>query len=84
MDSLAAADTLEDQTFDLVYLDSRHDYEWVRDEIRAWLPKVKKGGAISGHDYSPEFPGVQKAVAEVLGGPDHVYRDSSWIVRVDH
>lgn len=82
MDSFAAADTLQDASFDLIYLDSRHDYEWVRDEIRAWMPKVKKGGWISGHDYSPEFPGVQKAVAEVLGGPDRVYRDSSWIVQI--
>lgn len=83
-DSLEAASfhMAEGPLFDLVYLDTCHDEEWVTKEIQAWIPCVKKGGFIGGHDFSVLFPGVQWAVMKVLGGPDHVYSDSSWIKRV--
>lgn len=82
MDSLAAAEVVPDGYYTLVYLDTRHDFEWVRDEIRAWRSKIRPGGFISGHDHNCEWPGVQEAVALELGGPMHVYRDSSWIVQL--
>lgn len=68
--------------FDGVYLDSRHEQEWLEAEIKAWLPCIKKGGFIAGHDFNMDFTGVQMAVNKMLGGPDHVYSDSSWIKRL--
>lgn len=64
--SLDAAAWL-DETPDFVFIDANHTYDDVRADIRAWLPKVKPGGILAGHDYSPEmFPGVCKAVDELL------------------
>jgi hypothetical protein len=38
-------------SLDFVYIDGRHEYAWVHDDLAAWFPKIKKGGVISGHDY---------------------------------
>lgn len=82
-DTLEAAEFLKGrQTFDLVYHDSRHDEEFLVREIEAWLPLIRKGGCVAGHDYNPEWPGVQMAVMKVLGGPDLVFCDSSWLKRL--
>lgn len=67
---------------DLCYLDSCHDEDHVVEEIKAWMPNVKPGGCIGGHDFNLAFTGVQAAVMKVLGGADHVYSDSSWIKRL--
>lgn len=47
-----------------VFLDACHDYDFVKEEIAAWWPKVKRGGIFSGHDYDASWPGVVKAVQE--------------------
>lgn len=50
-DSERAAASFPDGHFDFVYLDARHDYRSVQDDIRAWAPKVRPGGILAGHDY---------------------------------
>ena len=70
------------QSLDFVYIDGLHTYESVVNDITVWLPKLKKGAIIGGHDYSAGFPGVNQAVNEIFGGPDQVFADSSWIKRV--
>eukprot|EP00758_Cryptobia_borreli_P017336 Tbor_TRINITY_DN6182_c4_g1::TRINITY_DN6182_c4_g1_i11::g.22020::m.22020 len=37
--------------FDYIYVDARHDYKGVLDDISQWWPKLKKGGIMAGHDY---------------------------------
>lgn len=69
--------------FDAVYIDAVHQYEDVKQDIAAWLPRVRKGGFIGGHDYiSAMWPGVCRAVNEWFTGPDMVFEDTSWIVRL--
>lgn len=51
---------------DLVFVDAAHDYASVRDDIAAWLPLVRPGGAIAGHDHWQE--GVRRALDERFGG----------------
>ncbi len=51
MDSTEAAAIIVDETFDVVYIDARHDYRSVAEDINAWWPKVKPGGILAGHDY---------------------------------
>lgn len=75
-------DSFKDGQCDLVYIDGGHTYPEVRRDIADWLPKVKKGGFIAGHDYWRKFPGVVKAVNELVGKPDKVFLDSSWIKRI--
>ena len=68
-DSLAASQLFSDASIDWVHLDARHDYCSVKADIRAWLPKVKPGGWLSGDDYDEiKWPDVVKAVGELLPG----------------
>lgn len=63
--------------YDWVYIDTAHDYESTCRIIRLALPTLKKGGIISGDDYSNAGTwGVQRAVKEVC--PDHFVWDN-WI-----
>lgn len=82
MTSEWAATMFAEQSLDLVYIDAKHDYESVKQDINLWKPKVKSGGYLCGHDYDSKFLGVVKAVGELLGKPRHVFCDGSWIVRV--
>jgi predicted O-methyltransferase YrrM len=41
----------EDDYFDWIYIDSEKSFEHTVAEIKAYIPKVKKGGYICGHDY---------------------------------
>jgi methyltransferase family protein len=66
MDQLEAVKTYETGSLDFVFLDSDHSYEGTRDAILAFLPKLKKDGTLAGHDYSLEYPGVIRAVDELL------------------
>ena len=50
-DSVSAAAQVPDGSLDFVYLDARHDYRSVQDDIIAWAPKVRTGGVLAGHDY---------------------------------
>ena len=70
------------QSVDIVYIDGLHTYEAVREDIKNYFGKIKLSGFISGHDYSVKFPGVKKAVHELIGKPDKLFKDSSWIKRV--
>ena len=64
----AAAD-FDDQYFDWIYIDANHNYEFVRADLLAYLPKVKVGGLITGDDFNfPRCPngGPKRAVEECL------------------
>ena len=67
--SVAAASQFEDKSLDFVFIDAGHSYEDVSADIKAWLPKVKPGGVLAGHDYSEShWYGVVQAVRELLPG----------------
>ena len=73
MFSLEAAKQFEDESLDFVFIDASHDYENVKADILAWLPKIKKTGILAGHDYEGE---VKQAVDEIftsfkISGPDN-------------
>ena len=70
--SAEAAARTPDESIDLVFIDGDHSYDQCRNDIEAWLPKLKKGGVMLGHDYGPNHPGVIRAVGDVLGGPDEI------------
>lgn len=53
---------LVDRELDFVFIDADHSYEGVKKDIEAWLPKLKEGGLIGGHDFDQE--GVERAVGE--------------------
>jgi hypothetical protein len=45
------ASRFQDGELDFVYIDGNHAYDWVKEDIELWWPKVKSGGLIMGHDY---------------------------------
>ena len=56
-----------DRSIDLIYLDGDHFYERIKQDIEIWLPKIKLGGILSGHDYCDYMGwGVKKAVDEIF------------------
>ena len=65
-ESAVAAQRFPDKSLDFVFIDAAHDYENVRTDIMAWLPKMKIDGIMAGHDYIPTYPGVVKAVDEIF------------------
>jgi hypothetical protein len=41
----------EDESLDYVYIDGNHTYDYVKQDMELWWPKLKKGGLFAGHDY---------------------------------
>jgi len=68
--SVDASKLFTDSQLDYVYIDARHDYAGVLEDMNAWWPKLKVGGLFCGHDFVPDGNlkegafGVQQAVYE--------------------
>jgi hypothetical protein len=67
MSSVEAAAYVADHSVDLVFIDADHSEEGARADIEAWQAKPKRGGYLAGHDFSPSFPGVERAVSDWVG-----------------
>lgn len=81
-DTVAAAANVHDGWLDFAFVDADHRYDAVRADIAAWMPKIRLGGMMLGHDYNPkEFPGVVQAVNESFGGAVAVHDDHVWSVQ---
>jgi tetratricopeptide (TPR) repeat protein len=84
--SLDGANRFEDDSLDFVFIDASHEYEDVKKDIAAWLPKVKVGGVIAGHDYylgdNDYFPGVKQAVHESFETDELSFEEDCWIHEV--
>jgi hypothetical protein len=65
--SIEAAKLFSAEYFDMVFIDADHSYDAVKTDIAAWLPKIRKGGFISGHDYGHRYTGVKRAVHAAFG-----------------
>ncbi len=76
--SVETAAQYADRSLDFVFIDGDHGYESVRDDIAAWLPKVKLGGLLAGHDY--RIPSVRAAVVERFGELPAVPTRDGWQV----
>jgi len=65
--SIDASNNYENESIDFCFLDGDSSYDGVKVDILNWLPKIKKGGILAGHDYDPYHEGVYKAVNDTLG-----------------
>lgn len=63
--SVPASASFADASLDFVYIDANHRYEYVLEDIAAWIPKVRAGGVISGHDYFNSAAGNTRVRAAV-------------------
>jgi len=62
--SAEAAKSFDDESVDFVMVDGSHDYTSVRDDVRAWLSKLKPNGLMAGDDAA--WPGVLIGVHESI------------------
>ena len=74
--SMAAVNDFEDESLDAIYIDGNHRYDSVCNDINKWMPKLKNGGIISGHDY---YGNIKLAVDNTLGVPLKTFKDKSWV-----
>ncbi|MBW4550902.1 MAG: class I SAM-dependent methyltransferase [Aphanocapsa sp. GSE-SYN-MK-11-07L] len=78
MNSIDAAKSFKEQSLDFIFIDSSHEYEDTVAEIKAWLPRLKSGSLLCGHDYlHPDYPGVEQAANELCPGYENPV-DSIW------
>lgn len=82
----ACAKEFDDASLDLVFVDADHSEEWVMRDLEAWLPKLRSGGIIAGHDYGARHhPGVEKVVDRVFARHSHPVRleaNKVWWTRI--
>lgn len=83
MSSAAASRRFSNGFFDGAYIDAAHDYVNVRADLEAWRPKCHR--FMAGHDWDDEPRlecDVSRAVLEVLGMPEWLFEDGSWMKRL--
>jgi hypothetical protein len=97
MTSTEAAARIEPGTLDFVYLDARHDYGSVTEDLEQWFDKIRPGGVFAGHDYFDGLVpaglfGVKSAVDEFFAArglrvkPTYAHmrggHPASWLVEI--
>jgi len=76
--STEASKLFPEQYFDLVFIDANHVYEFVLNDIKDWLPLIKDGGLLTGHDYGGKKVGVKQAVDECFDDVE-IYDAGVWV-----
>lgn len=78
--SIQAAKNVGTGELDFVFIDADHRYKNVITDIKAWAPKVRKGGYVCGHDIN--LGDVKRAVIEYFGEDTyHIGPDDIWYVK---
>jgi hypothetical protein len=54
---------------DMIFIDGAHDYKAVYHDISTWLPFLGSDGLLAGHDYNYNYPGLLRAVLELIPNP---------------
>jgi hypothetical protein len=81
LDTAAAGGLVSKNSVDVVYFDADHSKQGLARDFDAWIPKVKRDGLLSGHDYSIGFPGVIEIVDETFPHRTIVPETSIWLAR---
>jgi predicted O-methyltransferase YrrM len=84
MTSARAAAKIKNASLDFCFIDGDHTLPVVYQDIRNYLPKVKKGGLLLGHDYSPvanPANQVKDSVDQLIGSSNIQVFQSVWIYR---
>lgn len=77
-----AAELFEDESFDFVFIDADHSLRAVLSDLENYVPKIKKGGIIAGHDVG--LQGVNMAITtwcrrkSISYESVHIVENHSW------
>jgi len=78
-DSIEFLENINIGEYDVIYIDTTHDFGRTKNEILSSYNKMVNGQIISGHNYNSH--GVYNAVMDVFEYPDiEIYLDSSWAI----
>lgn len=78
--SAEAVNDFKDESLDMVYIDANHRLEFVINDISVWLPKIKNGGIIAGHDYLEITKSSHTHVLEAVNAYTKSYDIKPWFV----
>jgi len=70
------------EPIDFIFEDSSHHYPQIHDTLQFWVPLIKSGGLIAGHDYHSGWPDVMREVEQLrshLGAELHVQGTLWWM-----
>lgn len=79
--SAEAAKLVEDSSLCAVFIDGDHTAKGVETDIRAWTPKLKPDGLLTGHDWN--MPSVASVLERMAPGW-RAYEDSVWSIEREH
>ena len=74
--SIEGAKQVKDESLDFVFTDSSFTEESSREDIQAWLPKLKPDGMLIGHEF--DYTGVRIAVLSELKNVEVWPVDNVW------
>ena len=77
-----AAKKFPNRYFDCAFIDADHSFESTFRDIVAWIPRVRDGGIIGGHDYQPDT-GVVPAVHSVFDASFYTMPTCVWYVTLN-
>jgi len=66
MNSNEAVKLFKNNTFDMIFLDADHAYSSIKQDIELWMPKVKSGGYLCGHDLEAIMTSLTSEIRELV------------------
>lgn len=75
--SVDASKDFEDGSLDFCYLDARHTFDAVLEDLEAWGPKIKPGGCLMGHDFS-DIPQARELNFGVRPAVEQFCNETDW------
>jgi len=76
--SVEASADFDNSSLDFVYIDGNHQTDYVKEDIKAWMDKLKDDGGMGGHDYTYKF--VKQAVDDMAEFYDYglAHKKGDW------
>jgi predicted O-methyltransferase YrrM len=78
--SMNAVREFEDGELDFVYIDGNHQFQHVTNDIAEWSKKVRRGGIVSGHDFTRYKRNPPCHVRSVVGAWTYSHKINPWFV----